>query len=348
MHFGSPLYVVWEITRNCNARCIHCYSDASFGRGFEDSWKLDECYGLIDQLVEAGVIILGFSGGEIFMRDDWHKIVGYATKKGLRVSLATNGLKIKPDTAQLIADLDVSNVSVSLDGATAKVHEKIRKIPGIFDAACRAIKILRDADVTTTANYTPMTLNHQDVEGVVRLAYEIGANKANLTEYVYLSRGGINLMLKPEELYAVIQTWLRLADEFNNKMVLNWHDCRVALLVNDDECDKYTGCGAGSTHCRITEDKFVTPCVVMPHPVGSLKEQPFMDIWRNAPQLHRIRTRDSITSGNCADCEHKSVCGGCRASSFAHYGTPFAGDPMCWVKPEGGVHQPQGCRSCAT
>jgi len=334
MAFGSPLYVVWEITRNCNARCIHCYSDASFGYSHNDTWKKNECFDLIDELVDAGVIILGFSGGEIFMRKDWNEIVGYATHKGLRVSLATNGLKIKQETAREIADLNVSNVSVSLDGATARTHEGVRLIPGIFKAACTAIENLRHANVNVTANFTPMRINYKEAEGVVQLAHQLGANKANLTEYVYLSRGGRDLMLQPDQLKTVIDTWLRLSQQYQDKMVLDWHDCRVALLVDEQEKTKYTGCGAGYTHCRITEDKNVTPCVVMPYSVGSLKNQRFMDIWRTSEGLHDIRTRDNIVSGNCSTCEHKKICGGCRASSYAHYGTPYAGDPMCWVEPE--------------
>lgn len=333
MELATPLYVVWETTLDCNARCVHCYSDAVFGRGPE-YWPTDKATELIDQVADAGVIILALSGGEVLLRHDWEHLIAHGVSRGLRMTLATNGLRVNRQVAQRLAELGIWNVSVSLDGADAEVHEGIRCVPGIFNSACDAVKALVEAGVRVTVNFTPMRPNLHQAEAVVELAWGLGADKVNLTEYVYTTRGGLGLMPTAEELSTLIAKWRAAAVSWQDRIEVDWHDCRVGLLLEGDEAERYKGCGAGYTHCRITVDGDVTPCVVLPAPVGNLAEQRFSDIWRDAPLLTKIRDRTNITSGNCSICEFKNRCGGCRAVSQACYGHPFGGDPSCWIKPE--------------
>ncbi|MBL9204266.1 MAG: radical SAM protein [Opitutaceae bacterium] len=334
MKLAKPLYVVWETTLDCNARCIHCYSDAIYGRG-PLYWSQEDSLELIEQLADAGVIILAMSGGEFLLRPDWELLAERAVARGLQVTFATNGLLVTETTARRIKQLGVANVSVSLDGATAKVHDAIRRVPHIFDRACQSVRLLSDAGVRVTVNYTPMRTNLAQAEDLIELAYKLGAKKINLTEYVYTTRGGVGLMPLPSELGALITLWTKAATTWKGRIEVDWHDCRVALILPGVEADPYNGCGAGYTHCRITVNHDVTPCVVLPLPVGNLREQRFTEIWRTAPELHRIRDRTNIRSGNCASCKHLERCGGCRAASYARYGDAYRGDPTCWISPDG-------------
>jgi AdoMet-dependent heme synthase len=332
MQLSSPLYVVWETTLDCNARCVHCYSDALFGRG-PTYWETDESLDLIDQLAEAGVIILALSGGEVLLRSDWEQLVERGVRRGMRVTLATNGLRVNSAVARRLAELGIWNVSVSIDGATAEVHDAIRKTPGIFDAACSGVRQLVAAGVRVTVNFTPMRPNLTHALDVVALAAQLGAEKVNLTEYVYTTRGGLGLMPTAQELEKLIERWRAAATDWAGRIEVDWHDCRVGLLLEGEEAERYRGCGAGYTHCRVTVDHEVTPCVVLPTVAGNLRTQTFAEIWSHSPNLKQIRSRDNITEGNCATCEHKQRCGGCRAVSYASYGHPYGGDPTCWIKP---------------
>lgn len=333
MRLAAPLYVVWETTLDCNAKCIHCYSDASFGRAQQRGLPTPKALEVIDQLAEAGVLILAFSGGEPLLREDWALLASHAVSKGMHVSIATNGLAVNERVAKELAKIGVQNISVSIDGDNAATHEAVRRIPGIFEAACSAVTRLRAQDLRVTVNFTPMRLNFKQALGVIDLAQRLGANKVNLTEYVYLSRGGLDLMLQPEELKEVVELWI--AESSRRELIeVDWHDCRVALLLPPEEAKNYTGCGAGYTHCRITLAGDVTPCVVLPMTVGNLNDQDFKDIWRNSKLLAQIRNRENIREGNCSSCEHKATCGGCRAISYAASGHPFSGDPTCWINPE--------------
>lgn len=61
--FKAPFYLTWEITLLCNASCVHCYSGA--GRRHPDELDAAEALSVVDQLAEAGVLLLGLSGEKL-------------------------------------------------------------------------------------------------------------------------------------------------------------------------------------------------------------------------------------------------------------------------------------------
>jgi AdoMet-dependent heme synthase len=332
MKFEAPLYVVWEISLRCNLRCLHCYSAAS--KPHPGEFTTEEAKGVIRQLADAGVIILGLSGGEPMLRKDWRELVATAVDSGLLVSIGTNGTPVTKRVAGELKDLGVHSVCVSLDGSTPQTHEYVRQRPGLFAKTTAAVERLAEAGVRVVVGFTPVRYNFHESGSVIDLAHQLGASGANLSEFVPTGRGTLDLCLRPEELRTVITTWAEQKEAYRGRMDVFWHDCRVGEFVAPDEKAKYIGCGAGQMLARITADGYVTPCVTLPVHVGNLREQRFTDIWRNSPFLAKIRDRANIAAGNCAACALKSTCGGCRSVSMGFYGDPFCGDPYCWIYPE--------------
>ena len=60
-----------------------------------------------------------------------------------------------------------------------------------------------------------------------------------------------------------------------------------------------------------------------------VKEKPFEEIWRAAPELIRLRQAAEL-SGPCGRCAYQAVCGGCRARAYDSLGDSMATDPICW------------------
>lgn len=332
--YNAPLYIAWEVTLNCNAQCIQCYTDSGPNRKDANELNTREALDMIDQLAEAGVVVLAFSGGEPFMRKDVFTLISHAVKRGLLVNIATNGSTITEKTVKRLKESGIRSVTVSLDGATAEMHDRIRKFPGMFDRAVTAIKRLVKQDLRVGVSFTPMLLNYRDGPAVVQLAYDLGAAAINMSEYVPAGRGTHSLALPPETLRDVLYKWIDMRREYEGRISVLWHDCRVALLVPPEERDLYAGCGAGKTMARILSDGTLTPCVFLPNPVGNFRTKTFREMWRDSSLLHAIRTRKDIITGNCSTCEHKLICGGCRATSMSYYGDPLRGDPSCWIVPE--------------
>src|SRR6185312_12607839 len=124
------------------------------------------------------------------------------------------------------------------------------------------------------------------------------------------------LALPPEDLHSMLAEWIRLREEYRERMSIIWHDCRVGFLVSEEEKRKYVGCGAGRLVGRILPDGTVTPCVFLPIPIGSFRTSSFREMWNDSPLLRVFRQRKGHFSGNCGDCEHIHICGGCRAVAY--------------------------------
>jgi AdoMet-dependent heme synthase len=336
--FDAPLYIAWEVTLLCNARCVHCYSESGPGVHHPGQLSTEEGLRMIDDLADAGLLVLAFSGGEPLIRRDIFQLIGRAVERGLVVNIATNGAVVRDRMARRIKQAGVSSVTVSLDGAAAKTHDGMRQFPGLFERTVRAVETLAAHGLRVVVSFTPTRLNYQEGPAVVALAHQLGAQAVNMSEYVPAGRGTIDLALPPAALQGLLDEWITMRREYAGRMRIIWHDCRAAMLVPPEERDLYNGCGAGKLTARIRVDGTLTPCVFLPNPVGNLRTTPFREIWSRSPLLHKIRDRELVGESNCGSCELKGVCGGCRAVSMAYYGTPLRGDPSCWINPEPGQH----------
>ena len=331
--FKAPLYVAWEITHRCNANCMHCYSNSSSHANCDFDLSTKEGIEVIDQLADAGVLVLAFSGGEPLLRLDWHELVDHAINKGLNVNIGTNGSSVTKKIADEIKRIGIKSVTVSIDSHKADVHDNFRQLDGLHEKALNAIKLFVERRVRVVVGFTPTRLNWEDGKEVIELAHTIEADAVNLSEYVPAGRGGLALALRPEELHKVLIDWINFREEYKGKMEIMWHDCRVGLLVPEGEKRNYVGCGAGRLVARICPDGTVTPCVFLSTSIGSFRKETFQDMWLKSTLLRQFREREKRFDGNCKDCEHLQSCGGCRAVAYAYSGgNPLAGDPHCWIK----------------
>ncbi|NCC45230.1 MAG: radical SAM protein, partial [Clostridia bacterium] len=135
--------VVWNSTRTCNLRCVHCYTDSD-NKIYDNELTTEEGIKLIDELSDFGIPSLLFSGGEPFMRKDLFTLLEYAAKKGIRPVISTNGTLIDRDTAQLVKDSGVVYVGISLDGME-DINDTFRGVQGAYKKTmkgfdnCRAV-----------------------------------------------------------------------------------------------------------------------------------------------------------------------------------------------------------------
>ena len=143
--------IFWEVTKGCNLRCIHCRASATELSSPSDL-STRTALGIIDQIVAAANPILVLSGGEPLYRSDIFQLARYATDKGLRVALATNGTLVTREIARMIVDAGVKRVSISLDGADAMTHDTFRGIPGAFDAAVQGLRNLKALGMSVQIN----------------------------------------------------------------------------------------------------------------------------------------------------------------------------------------------------
>ena len=205
---NKPRLIFWEVTKGCNLRCIHCRASATELSSPSDL-STATALGIIDQIAAAANPILVLSGGEPLFRSDIFQLARYATDKGLRVALATNGTLVTKEIARMIVDSGVKRVSISLDGADSLTHDTFRGIPGAFEAAVYGLRNLKALGMSVQINMTIARHNARQLPQVLELAKGLGADALHTFLLVPVGCGvdiAAEQMVAPEE-YEEMLNW---------------------------------------------------------------------------------------------------------------------------------------------
>ena len=351
----APFLVVWDFTHKCNLKCKHCYSDSGGIR--EEELSTLDALAVVDQLADAGVTALAFSGGEPLTREDFFEVARHAADRGLYVSLASNGTLLTKESVQKIKEAKVNYVDISIDGATAKTHDEFRGVPGTFDKAMAGLRNCVEADLCVCIATTATKKNLDEMPAIIDLAEEISAERFTNFNFIPTGRGKehFDQDLSAEEREKLMHYLLARMSKGCKTTILTTTPqlARVGIQCQGESgtgevtmsmahmqtvkvtkkavplADFIGGCGAGRLYCSLSPQGDVHPCVFLPVNVGNLKTEKFQDIWLNAPLFNSFRNRANL-EGSCGRCKYKFICGGCRARSAAyHNGDMLNGDPGC-------------------
>ncbi|MGO9518657.1 MAG: radical SAM protein [Candidatus Korobacteraceae bacterium] len=228
----KPRLIFWEVTKGCNLRCIHCRATATELMSPNDL-PTKKALDIISQIADFGNPILVLSGGEPLYRADIFELAEYATSRGLRTALATNGTLVTKDVALKIKQAGIKRVSISLDGADATTHDAFRGIPGSFDAAIYGMKNLQAIGVSVQINTTIARHNAHQLPAVLDLARNLGADALHTFLLVPVGCGvdiAAEQMVPPEE-YEAMLNWFydqSLTGDIELKATCAPHYFRVA------------------------------------------------------------------------------------------------------------------------
>jgi len=239
---GVPIAVHLDVTYRCNERCVHCYLD------HDDHGEMTtaEIKGVLDQLAEAGVFFLTFSGGEVFMRRDFMELVEYARRLMFVVKIKTNAVMIHEEEARRIRELGVDTIQISVYSHRPEVHDAITKLPHSFERTVRAIRFLHDQGLRVTIANVLMTANSADHKGVQELADELGVHYTldpTITPMMDGDTSVLSLRIPGEELPEIFH---------NPALVDNQDDyCAPPKPPSKEDLEGYS-CSAGHAFCYIS------------------------------------------------------------------------------------------------
>jgi radical SAM protein with 4Fe4S-binding SPASM domain len=306
LKLGIPLSVQVDVTYRCNERCVHCYLD------HEDHGEMNtaEIKGVLDQLAEAGVFFVIFSGGEVFMRQDFFELLEYARALMFHIKVKTNAFMIGPKEADRLRDLGIHSVQVSIYSHRPEVHDAITKLPQSLKRTVAGIRMLTERGIKVIVANVLMRQNMNDYAGVKALADELGAEYTidpTITPMMDGDRSIVGLGLRREELEDVFR---------NPELVGNVEEfCTPPPPVDGDVLDELP-CSAGHTAAYVSPYGDVYPCVQFPLPTGNLRKQKFIDIWRYSPQLAEVRSISLRELPVCSSCSHAGVCTRCPGLAY--------------------------------
>lgn len=345
--------VVWNLTRSCALSCVHCYNSSGPGESPGDL-STEEALRVIDELSEAGVPAIIFSGGDPLMRADIFRLMGYAGEKGMRAVLSTNGIGIDKKTAERIKDANVSYAGISLDGGR-EVNDRLRGMTGAFDRALAGIRHCVAAGIVTGVRFTMSKKNVTELPFIFRLIEDEGVQRGYFSHLVYSGRGErfSSEDLGHDKTRAAVDLIFEAASNFIERgiakdIVTGSNDADgvylyLKLREKDPEragavrslLEARGGNSSGVALASIDDtgevhaDQFWTS-----RSFGNVRERPFGRIWaaRSNPLLKALRNRRGLVRGRCARCAHFSMCAGsCRARAEYASGDPWAEDPACYL-----------------
>lgn len=171
--YAAPLFVAWQLTNRCDARCVACCEESGPDNAWGDELSREEAAGIAQQIVTAGVLYAAFGGGEPLNVPHCWEIFEQLTRGGVALKLETNGRYIDDAAADRLAALAPQCVQISVDGASAATHERVR--PGSsFALTIASIERLTARGCAPQLVFVPTRDNIHEAVQVYELAMRLG------------------------------------------------------------------------------------------------------------------------------------------------------------------------------
>ncbi|WP_254766668.1 radical SAM/SPASM domain-containing protein [Salinilacihabitans rarus] len=357
---GTVPVVVWNTTPACNLTCEHCYFGA-VDRRSDEELSTAEAKRFIDDLAEAGVPVLVFSGGEPFVRDDLAELVAHADERGLRTIASSNGTFLTPERARAVADAGMAYVGVSLDGV-GETHDRFRGLEGSFERAVEGLSNAQAAGMNTGVRSTMTADTIDDLPDVVDLAVDLGVDRVNVFHLIYTGRGGaitdrdLSFAETRRMVDYLFERTVELAETNPEMQILsagNYADAvylyrkieselperadRARRLLLDDGPGRVVKKGDGGPKVVDVDHRGdVHPSMFLPEiTLGNVRERPLDRILADSDRWDRLANPSAHLTGRCGRCPYREVCGGnSRARAYAVHDDLWAEDPRCYLTDE--------------
>ncbi len=173
--YDAPLFLAWQLTNGCGARCLACCEESGPGKAWRDELSREEALDLARAIVDFGIPYAAFGGGEPLGVAHCWEIFERLAAGGVALKLETDGSRIDASGADRIAELAVDCVQISVDGATAATHQRVRPGSG-FEAAVGAIERLVARGIRPQFVFVPTRLNLHEIVAAFDLAAALGCS----------------------------------------------------------------------------------------------------------------------------------------------------------------------------
>ncbi len=323
----TPVSGTFELTPRCNMNCRMCYirmsEEEMCARGRE--YTADEWIHMGQICAEQGMLFLLLTGGEPFLRKDFRKIYTELKKLGLLISINSNGTLIDRETVEWLKQDPPMKINITLYGGGNDTYKKLCGHPAGFDAAARAIDMLREAGIYVQINASFTRYNIGDMEAVYAFGKSRGI-RINTATYMFppvrSAREGVpneEVRFTAEEA-GKARARAELCNMRKEEMPIRLkalHEGRCEFMRPEEECertpDEKMGCMAGRSSFWITWDGRMTPCGMMNEPVTRPFDDGFFTSWQKIAKA----TDQILLPSECGNCPKRSVCVVCGALAIA-------------------------------
>lgn len=272
---------------------------------------------ILDEIATAGGLWLLFTGGEIFLRQDFLEIYTHAKKSGFLVSLFTNGTLISEKIADHLANYRPLSMEITLYGLTPDTYERVTGIPGSFEKCLRGIRRLKERNLPLKLKTMALRTNVHELWEMKRFVEEdLGFPfkfDARLNPRTDCSAAPLEYRLTAQELVALdlrdpdrVAEFKRFAEQFNRP------------AAQRQQPDNLYICGGGSHSFAIDPYGRMRMCVLSNGQGYDLRNGHIQEGWQG--YLLEERQKKFTRRTKCFKCSIRSLCGMCPANATLECG----------------------------
>jgi len=267
-----PLVALVEVTSRCNLRCVHCYvADHQ-----QPELPLERLLLLMRELASAGCISVTLTGGEIGVRDDWHRIAAEVKRRRMVLSVLTNGTAFAAADLERLVALRPARVAVSLYGASDEEHDAVTQVPGSFARSIETIAALRAGGIACRISSVLMKQTIDGFPALVALAGELGCEFRFDPTVAPCDDGSTDVL-------ALRVGAERLTEFYLNEIIASRSlEGRIARSPAPPPARPMGNCDAGLVSVFVASTGSVYPCMGLAPSLGSVVAAPFADVWWGA------------------------------------------------------------------
>jgi radical SAM protein with 4Fe4S-binding SPASM domain len=342
-----PFLASYAITQACDLKCRYCYSDAR-ERPSSDELSTEEAERLLDELAEWWMKVLILDGGEPLCREDFFDLAHYASMKGLRVVVGSNGTLISEEVAMKMRKAGVQAVAISIDGARAESNDKFRGKEGAFEKAMKGAEACKKTGLPFQFNTVIRRHIIKEIPDILKMAVDYGASAVEFFDLVRVKR--VKEQCSDEPLTVderrVVMEWLAWVQR-EYPLVIRVPACPMysltlkargiqPMMVSENQMHRNPyydrGCAAGrpNDYIAILFNGDVISCTLLQYKLGNICRERLLKLWEYS-LLANLRSR-SLLKGECGRCRYREVCAGFGGRAYEETGDTLAADPCCWLK----------------
>lgn len=268
---GGPAAVTLAVTARCPCSCYHC---SAHRRPREGEMETSEIKDVIRQCVDLMVGSVVLTGGEPMVREDLPEIISHVAQCDATPQVFTSGYYLDEETVRELADAGLQVAFVSLDSPDPEVHDAGRGVPGLFERACRGLRIAGEAGISTGISTfaTREAVANRHVERFFELGRDLGVKEITVFDVTPTGK-----MLDRDEMLLTPGDHLHLS-ELQEGQFVRTDGPKIVTMSYVNETD-IIGCFGCKYQIHITHDGYVTPCDFNPLHFGNVRSEPLSVIW---------------------------------------------------------------------
>ena len=331
----EQFFIQWHITNFCNLRCRHCYQE-DFSKDRDLDWQglkkiSDNILTTINGWNKTACIQL--TGGEPLLKQELFLLLGNLNQKPTveELGIITNGLLFDREVVKRLSGFSkLKKIKISLDGASAEIHDSIRT-QGSFKKVMKSLSLIKhQGRFQVILMFTVMKRNVKSLLSLLKLCEDLDIEGLIIERFIPWGRGReiLKEVLDKDQWKKMVETLFdSFSIEMGNNHPISYQAFQISFHKGGQDLSG-APCVIGVDGLCIMPEGNVFPCRRFPTAVGNLREDSLKTIWAKSEILERLRRKENL-KGKCGRCVVKD-CRGCRSLALCLTGDYLAEDPHCW------------------